>query len=733
MTGNDTDPDGNDTLTVLSVEQPARGSVSLTGTGVRFDPGTDFDSLAVGESEDVTFTYTVINQDGATATQTITVTVTGTNDAPTAVNDTGTVNEDATLTRTIATGVISNDIDPDTGEALSVTTIRTGSEAGAGTAGTVGTALVGTYGTLTLQSNGSYSYTANRPAADALNVGDTGTDRFTYTVSDGKGGTDTAELVLTVNVLNDPTVTAPDAVTINPVFVGRTSGEETTANTMRAGTVNIGVTGTNITKGSDAVFNAINAWSNPSLGGQPSYQLSFKGGTGSVTFTFSAAVTNPILHIDRLGGISGTNNTSVWTLATSGASLTSLGGTDDFLVSGNSFQEDLTGGTDTQSESTIGRTPGTASGSVRVNGTFTTLTFNLSTAGPSGADEIEIAFEVPHHQYNPQSVNVLANDVDPDNSLSVVGLSAPTRGSVSHDGTNVTFTPGTAFGFLNNGQSAQEVITYTLNTGATGTVTFTVNGSSTPALPPIVIDLDGDGVEFTSIEDGILLDVDGDGELEQTAWAGRDDAVLIYDGNGNNRIDGPEEFSFARYADHEHATDLDGLRHFDSDGDLMLTANDSEFAAFKLWRDADGDGLVGDGELFSLTEAGIESIGLVSDGRSYFAADGDVTVHGESQVRFTDGTTSSAADASFDYREIVEAAGADQSLAVITEDGITLNLDQAAAAPAATGDQDQSAPVEMTAPAPAPTFDEETVTPPPAPAPPIEDDLAAATASAGGL
>src|SRR5204862_1808314 len=80
------------------------------------------------------------------------------------------------------------------------TAIRTGGVEGSGSAGTVGSALVGAHGTLTLGSDVSYRYAANNSAAavQALNVGQTITDSFNYTVSDGSL-TDTAVLTITVN------------------------------------------------------------------------------------------------------------------------------------------------------------------------------------------------------------------------------------------------------------------------------------------------------------------------------------------------------------------------------------------------------------------------------------------------------------------------------------------------------------------------------------------------------
>ncbi len=55
--------------------------------------------------------YTVTDEHGATDSSTLTITVTGTNDAPVAVADTNSGNEDATITGTVAT----NDSDVDDG------------------------------------------------------------------------------------------------------------------------------------------------------------------------------------------------------------------------------------------------------------------------------------------------------------------------------------------------------------------------------------------------------------------------------------------------------------------------------------------------------------------------------------------------------------------------------------------------------------------------------------------
>ena len=63
--------------------------------------------------------------------------------------------------------------------------------------GAAGTSVTGTYGTLTIGADGSYSYAATTDAAAALDSGESATDVFVYTLSDGTEIT-TANLTITV-------------------------------------------------------------------------------------------------------------------------------------------------------------------------------------------------------------------------------------------------------------------------------------------------------------------------------------------------------------------------------------------------------------------------------------------------------------------------------------------------------------------------------------------------------
>ena len=234
----DTDADASASLTVTKI-RPNGGSDStavssgstynssgrsVTGTYGTLTIGADgsytyvadqdaADALDAGDTVTDVFVYTVSDGTTPVGAATLTITVTGVNDAPVAVNDTDAVNEDATITKTSSQDdVLNDDTDADDSASLSVTAIQpsggSSSNVSSGSSyNSSGTSVTGTYGTLVIGADGSYTYTADQSAADDLDAGDTATDVFTYTLSDGTA-TDTATLTITVTGIND----APDAI-----------------------------------------------------------------------------------------------------------------------------------------------------------------------------------------------------------------------------------------------------------------------------------------------------------------------------------------------------------------------------------------------------------------------------------------------------------------------------------------------------------------------------------------
>ncbi len=222
---NDTDVDTLDTHTVATVNGSAANVdndvVGTYGTLHLNHDGTytytlnnglaAVQALAVGQSLTDTFSYTNVDNHGATSNATnLVITINGTNDNPVAVADTASVKED---TNTLAqpnpvTGnVLANDTDVDNGDTHTVATVN-------GSAANVGNDVVGTYGTLHLNSNGSYTYTLNNslPAVQALAEGQQVTDTFNYTSADNHGGTsNSTTLTVTVIGTNDAPVAVADA------------------------------------------------------------------------------------------------------------------------------------------------------------------------------------------------------------------------------------------------------------------------------------------------------------------------------------------------------------------------------------------------------------------------------------------------------------------------------------------------------------------------------------------
>jgi VCBS repeat-containing protein len=196
---NDGDPDG-DPLTITHVEgQPIAaggpgvsvtgGSVSLTTDGrLVFAPAPGFNGPAA-------FSYTATDPGGLAATATVSIAVTPVNDAPVIRDDTFTATEDTPVT----IDVLANDGDPD-GDPLTITHV----DGTPITAGGPGVAATG--GTITMTADGRLIFT---PAA-----GFSGSPSFSYTVSDGRGGSATA--TIRGQVQGAPTEASPVAVGFVP-------------------------------------------------------------------------------------------------------------------------------------------------------------------------------------------------------------------------------------------------------------------------------------------------------------------------------------------------------------------------------------------------------------------------------------------------------------------------------------------------------------------------------------
>ena len=179
LLANDTDVDG-DVLSAALVSGPTHGSLTLESTGAfTYTPVANFSGLDG-------FTYKANDETADSNVASVSLTVTPVNDAPVAVDDAYSTNEDTVLTIS-APGLLGNDTDVD-GDAL--TAIMVSEPA---------------YGALSVNADGSFTYS---PAANF-----NGADAFTYKANDGTADSKVATVSLTITPVNDAPVAVNDTYT----------------------------------------------------------------------------------------------------------------------------------------------------------------------------------------------------------------------------------------------------------------------------------------------------------------------------------------------------------------------------------------------------------------------------------------------------------------------------------------------------------------------------------------
>jgi len=187
-------------------------------------------------------------------------------------------------------------------------------------------------------------------------------------------------------------------------------------------------------------------------------------------------------------------------------------------------------------------------------------------------------------------------------------------------------------------------------------------------LTPVVLDLNGDGIQTTTAQNGVTFDINNDGKADQTAWVARGDGLLVRDINKDGAINNGSELFGSATSLGNGKTAADGyvaMRALDTNKDGVLDANDAAFAELMVWTDLDGNGVTGANELTNLSDLGINSISLnatkstqTNNGNliglmgSYTTTDGKTHTMGD--VWFQ---TDAAGDRVFDLAAIAKAAG----------------------------------------------------------------------------
>lgn len=125
---------------------------------------------------------------------------------------------------------------------------------------------------------------------------------------------------------------------------------------------------------------------------------------------------------------------------------------------------------------------------------------------------------------------------------------------------------------------------------------------------PLVLDMNQDGLISTvSLENSqVYFDITGDGVKEKVGWILPEDGLLVYDKNGNGKIDGVNEI-FGK----EGISGFVELRTVaDSNYDGIIDRRDALYSQLKVWQDLNQDGISQSNELKSLSEAGVTKIEL---------------------------------------------------------------------------------------------------------------------------
>jgi len=272
----------------VTVTLDGGGNVTVSGDGVN----------AVSD----TFTYTVRNADGQTANAIVTVNITAPvlNNAPVAVDDSFAAGEDDAAA--VRGNALSNDSDSDGNPLTAVAQTNVAGSNG-------GLFSINTAGQVTFNPNGAFEHLA---------AGQTTTTSFTYTVSDGQGGTDTAIVTVTVTGANDAPVAVDDSFGVGEdavaTVVGNALGNDSDVDGgTLAATPQTGVAGTggglfSINAAGQVTFNPNGEFEHLAAGQTATTSFTYtvsdgQGGadTATVTVTVTGANDAPVLDLDADG------------------------------------------------------------------------------------------------------------------------------------------------------------------------------------------------------------------------------------------------------------------------------------------------------------------------------------------------------------------------------------------------------------------------------------------------
>ncbi|NQY74139.1 MAG: LysM peptidoglycan-binding domain-containing protein, partial [Candidatus Margulisbacteria bacterium] len=203
---------------------------------------------------------------------------------------------------------------------------------------------------------------------------------------------------------------------------------------------------------------------------------------------------------------------------------------------------------------------------------------------------------------------------------------------------------------------------------------------------PLVVDLNGDGVQLISFEDStVTFDVDNDGYAENTGWVSAEDGIIVHDKNQDGVINDISE-TLSEYYTENVIDGLEALQTLDSNKDGLFNKFDDVWSDLKVWQDQNLDGISQSEEMKTLDESGIASISLDRQESDRERLEGN-PVLSRSSMRMTDGTEREVAAVDFttnplgyEWNEVFDGAevktedGSSSSFVITTSEGQTVNV-----------------------------------------------------------
>ncbi|SIP97922.1 T1SS-143 domain-containing protein [Rhizobium sp. RU33A] len=212
---------------------------------------------------------------------------------------------------------------------------------------------------------------------------------------------------------------------------------------------------------------------------------------------------------------------------------------------------------------------------------------------------------------------------------------------VDLDGNGNASAPELAYRLVGGNDLASVVINY----GGSNKTFTRPTGGWVAAADPIILDLDRNGFDLSSIGAGVTFDIDADGKADQIAWTS-DDGILAYDVDGNGQIDNGSEIFTPDFNGGKFASGVAALASHDTNGDGKIDSGDAAFKDLKIWVDANNNGISDEGELSSLFDNGVTSISLTTDNTG--GQEDGQTVFSTGTFTFADGSIGDFMEVGFD-------------------------------------------------------------------------------------